>query len=398
VRRDVVYADRISQLPPYLFARIDELKAEARKRGVDLIDLSIGDPDIPTPRSIIDALYEAAKNPSTHRYPTYDGMLPFREAVAGWYARSKGVKLNPEDEVIALIGSKEGIAHIPFAFVNPGDYVLVPDPAYPVYFNATILAGGIPRTLPLLDENEFRPDLTAIEPEILKRSKILFLNYPNNPTTATADDDFFREVVDLAREYDIVVCHDNPYSEIVFDDTRAMSFLEVDGAIEIGLEFNSLSKTCNMTGWRIGFAVGASDLLAGLLKVKTNIDSGVFEAVQWAGIRALEIADEVARANTQIYKERRDVLCRGLEGAGFEFKPPAATFYVWVRVPGGYDSISFAEALLSRCGIVVTPGVGFGQHGEGFVRFALTEPVERIEEAVERIEEAFGKDEKAKGL
>ncbi|MHC1565383.1 MAG: LL-diaminopimelate aminotransferase [Candidatus Syntropharchaeales archaeon] len=380
----ITYADRINQLPPYLFARIDEMKEEAKKSGIDLIDLSIGDPDIPTPQTIIEELYDAVKDPKTHRYPTYDGMLSFREAVAGWYERIKDVKLDPVNEVVALIGSKEGIAHIPFGFVNPGDYVLVPDPAYPVYLNSTILAGGKPHVMPLLRENDFLPDLSRIEPEILKKTKLLFLNYPNNPTSAVAKREFFEEVVDFAKEHDIIVCHDNPYSEIVFDDTRAPSFLEIDGAREVGIEFNSLSKTCNMTGWRIGYAVGSSKVLEGLLKVKTNIDSGAFEAIQRAGIKALEIADKVASENSRIYSKRRDVLCRGLE-----IDPPSATFYLWAPVPDGYDSFSFTEALLSKCGILVTPGIGFGEYGEGFVRFALTESVQRIEEAVERVKKEF---------
>lgn len=380
----IIYADRINQLPPYLFARIDEMKEEAKKSGIDLIDLSIGDPDIPTPQTIIEELYDAVKDPKTHRYPTYDGMLSFREAVAGWYKRIKDVKLDPVNEVVALIGSKEGIAHIPFGFVNPGDYVLVPDPAYPVYLNSTILAGGKPHVMPLLRENDFLPDLSRIETEILKKTKLLFLNYPNNPTSAVAKREFFEEVVDFAKEHDIIVCHDNPYSEIVFDDTRAPSFLEIDGAREVGIEFNSLSKTCNMTGWRIGYAVGSSKVLEGLLKVKTNIDSGAFEAIQRAGIKALEIADKVASENSRIYSKRRDVLCRGLE-----IDPPSATFYLWAPVPDGYDSFSFTEALLSKCGILVTPGIGFGEYGEGFVRFALTESVQRIEEAVERVKKEF---------
>jgi LL-diaminopimelate aminotransferase len=380
----VTYADRINQLPPYLFARIDEMKKEAKKSGIDLIDLSIGDPDIPTPQMIIEKLYEAVKDPKTHRYPTYDGMLSFREAVAGWYKRIKNVELDPVNEVVALIGSKEGIAHIPFGFVNPGDYVLVPDPAYPVYLNSTILAGGKPHIMPLLRKNNFLPDLSQIEPKILKKTKLLFLNYPNNPTSAVAKRKFFEEVVDFAKAHDIIVCHDNPYSEIVFDDTHAPSFLEIDGAREVGIEFNSLSKTCNMTGWRIGYAVGSSDVLEGLLKVKTNIDSGVFEAVQRAGIKALEIADKVASENSHVYSKRRDVLCRGLE-----IDPPSATFYLWAPVPDGYDSFSFTEALLSKCGILVTPGIGFGEYGEGFVRFALTESVQRIEEATERVKKEF---------
>jgi len=382
--KSITYAERINQLPPYLFAQIDAMKAEARAAGIDIIDLSIGDPDLPTPKPVIETLCKSASDPNTHRYPTYDGMRVFREAVASWYKRNKGVKLDPEKEVVALIGSKEGIAHIPFAFINPGDYVLVPDPAYPVYLNSTILAGGKPYILPLLPENGFKPDLTEIDPEVLRKTKLLFLNYPNNPTAALADEAFFKEVVDFAKEHNIIVCHDNPYSEIVYDGTRALSFLEVDGARDVGIEFNSLSKTCNMTGWRIGYALGNPDILAGLLKVKTNIDSGIFEAVQLAGIKALEIADAVAGENSAIYRERRDVLCRGL---GLE--PPLATFYVWAPVPEGYDSMSYTEMLLSKCGIVVTPGVGFGAHGEGFVRFALTEDVERIKVAVERISEGM---------
>ncbi|MHC1584664.1 MAG: LL-diaminopimelate aminotransferase [Candidatus Syntropharchaeia archaeon] len=379
-----MYSERINSLPAYLFAEIEEIKDREIKKGRDIIDLSIGDPDQPTPPHIIESLCEAAKDPKNHRYPSYRGMLQFREAVAEWY-RKKGVDLDPEEEVITLIGSKEGIAHVPIAFLNPGDVALVPDPAYPVYRNATILSDGIPRVMPLLEERGFKPDLERIKPE---NARVMFLNYPNNPTTAVADEKFFREAIDFAHEHDIILCHDNPYSEITYDGYEAPSFLSVKGAKEVGIEFHSLSKTYNMTGWRIGFACGNAEIIKGLGNVKSNVDSGVFQAVQIAGISALKGPQDCVRKMREIYRERRDTLCKGLREAGFSFEPPLATFYVWVRVPKGYDSMSFTEALLSRCGIIVTPGIGFGEHGEGYVRFALTESVERIEEAVERLKNA----------
>jgi LL-diaminopimelate aminotransferase len=379
----IQYADRINSLPPYLFAAIDKAKAEAIKKGVDVINLSIGDPDLPTPKHIVEAMKKAVENPARHRYPSYEGMLSFRAAAAKWYKKTMYVELNPDDEVLTLIGSKEGIAHVPLAFLNPGDISLVPDPAYPVYNIGSILADGKPYKMPLLAENDFLPDLEAIPSNIARKAKLMFLNYPNNPTSAIASLKFFKEVVDFANENEIIVIHDNAYSEMTYDGYKAPSFLSVSGAKEVGIEVHSLSKTYNMTGWRLGFAVGNRDVLAGLGKVKTNVDSGAFEAVQEAGIAALSSSQDCVRDMNKVYKERRDVLLTGLKKLGLEVKPPKATFYVWVRVKG--SSSDFAKMLLGKAGIVATPGIGFGEHGEGYIRFALTQPVDKINEAVGRM-------------
>ncbi|MDY6964467.1 MAG: LL-diaminopimelate aminotransferase [Halobacteriota archaeon] len=381
-----MYSERINLLPPYLFSDIDEAKSAAIGKGIDVIDLGVGDPDLPTPTHIIDSLYEAAKNSENHRYPSYIGMLSFREAVAEWYEKTKGVSLDPKSEVLTLIGSKEGIAHAPFAFINSGDVVLVPDPAYPVYNNSTILADGIPHVMPLTSENDFKVDLEAIGPDTARKAKMMFLNYPNNPTSATADESFFKEAVDFAKDNEIIICHDNPYSEITFDGYKALSFLTIDGARDVGIEFNSLSKTYNMTGWRVGYAVGNEEILNGIGQIKTNIDSGLFQAVQEAGITALTGPQDCISKNVEVYKERRDTLVQGLKALGWDMQVPKATFYVWARVPDDeYDSIGFSKILLEEAGVVATPGVGFGKYGQGYLRFALTEPVERMKEAIERI-------------
>jgi LL-diaminopimelate aminotransferase len=378
-------AARLKNLPPYLFAELDRKKAEARAKGVDVIDLGVGDPDLPTPANIITKLAEAARDPRYHRYPSYTGMNGFREAVSRWYLRRTGVTLDPLKEVVSLIGSKEGIAHIPLAFVDPGDTVLVPSPAYPVYAIATMFAGGIPYEMPLLKSNNFLPDLTAIPAEILDSAKMMFLNYPNNPTGASATTAFFEEVVGLARQHNIIVCHDFAYSEMTFDGYVPPSFLEVDGAKEVGIEFHSLSKTYNMTGWRIGFAVGNAQVIGGLGQIKSNIDSGIFEAIQIAGIEALEGDQGCLDEMRDIYTERRDVLVRGLHDLGLRMDIPKATFYVWIEVPSGQTSASFSQLLLEKIGIVATPGNGFGAPGEGYIRMALTVSKERLQEAVERM-------------
>jgi LL-diaminopimelate aminotransferase len=380
-----MYAKRIESLPPYLFAEIDERKREVEKKGVDIIDLGIGDPDLPTPPHIVEAACNAAKDPGNHRYPSYEGMLSFREAVAAWYKQTKHVTVDPKDEVLTLIGSKEGIAHSPFAFLDPGDIALVPDPAYPVYNNATVLADATPYSVPLTEEHEFKPDLESIDGKIARKAKIMFLSYPNNPTAATVEKSFFKEVVDFAHDHEIIVLHDNPYSELTFEGYEAPSFMLVKGAKEVGVEFGSLSKTYNMTGWRIGFAVGNAEILNGLGRVKTNVDSGTFQAVQIAGITALTGSQDCVKRNVAVYRERRDILADGLSSAGMEVKKPKATFYLWVKVPLGTSSIRFSMSLLERAGIVVTPGVGFGKYGEGFVRFALCVSAERLMEACERI-------------
>ncbi len=379
-------AKRLTQLPPYLFAQLDEAKNELKKKGKDLIDLGIGDPDLPTPSPIITRLYQAAKDPQNHHYPPYEGLLSFRKAISEWYERRFGVKLNPEEEILTLIGSKEGIAHISLALINPGDLALVPDPAYPVYRAGVIFAGGMPFSMPLLEKNHFLPSLEEIDEEVSRRAKVLFINYPNNPTGATATRDFFQKVVDFAREFNIVVCHDLAYSEVFFDECRPCSFLEVKGAKEVGVEFHSLSKTFNMTGWRIGFVVGNKEVIQALREVKTNVDSGVFQAIQEAGIEALKLPEEVSQQIRKVYQRRRDILVEGLRQIGWKINPPKATFYLWVKVPCA--SIEFARVLLEECGVVVTPGVGFGTYGEGYIRIALTVDEERIREAVRRIKES----------
>ncbi|AKB85552.1 LL-diaminopimelate aminotransferase [Methanococcoides methylutens] len=381
-----MYADRINALPPYLFATIDEAKAAQKAKGVDVIDLGVGDPDQPTPSHIVDSMCDAVKDPATHRYPSYTGMMEFREAVADWCKESRGLELDAATETLTLIGSKEGVAHIPLAFINPGDVALVPDPAYPVYKIGTQFAGGEPHIMPLLEENGFLPDLEAIPKDKLARAKLMFLNYPNNPTSATADVKYFEEVVEFAKENDIVVVHDNAYSEMVYDDYKAPSFLSVDGAMDVGMELYSMSKTYNMTGWRLAFAVGNKDLITGFGKAKSNIDSGAFDAVQRAGITALSSSQQCVADMNTMYQERRDVLLKGLRGIGLDAKAPKATFYMWVPIPDGYDSIGFSKLLLEEAGIVATPGVGFGEYGEGYVRFALTQSADRLEEAVARME------------
>ncbi len=378
------YAERIKRLPPYLFAELDRRIAQKRREGVDVISFGVGDPDMPTPGHIVKAACEAAKKPENHRYPSYEGMLAFREAVAERYRRDFNVELDPEREVIALIGSKEGVHNIHFAFVNPGDVVLYPDPGYPVYRTGALFAGGEAYAMPLRRENQFLPDLEAIPREKVKRAKMLWINYPNNPTSAVAEAEFYREVIDFARDNDIVVCSDEAYSAIAFDNYRVRSFLEFDGAMEVGIAIDSLSKAYNMTGWRIAYACGSAEVIAGLGKVKTNVDSGASQIIQEAAIAALLGPQECVRENVRVYQERRDVLVRGLSRLGFDVEKPKATFYVWMPVPEG-DSMGFAQRLLDA-GVVVTPGVGFGEYGEGYVRFALTQPVERIEEALERME------------
>jgi len=378
-------AKRIEQIPPYLFAEIDKKKEEMRQKGMDLIDLGIGDPDIPTPKPIIEQLKKSSENPKNHRYPSYEGMIEFRTAAAQWFERRFGVKSDPKTEVLALIGSKEGIAHIPLAFVNPGDYVLVPSPGYPVYRVSTLFAEGLPYFLPLRKENNFLPNLSKIPEEVAKKAKLLFINYPNNPTSAIAERPFFEEAVAFAHRYQIIVCHDAAYSEVAFDGYRPLSFFEIEGAKEIGIEFHSLSKTFNMTGWRIGFAVGCPEIISVLGRVKTNIDSGIFQAIQEAGIVALNHFDTPIPEIIQIYEKRRDVMVKGLREIGLEVEWPKATFYLWIQVPRGYTSTQFATLLLEQGGIVATPGNGFGEVGEGYIRMALTVEETRLREAIERL-------------
>ena len=379
------FAERLKQLPPYLFKEIDRVKDEVRARGVDIIDLGVGDPDLPTPDFIINALHQAVLDPSTHRYPSYSGMNGFREAVARWYQARFGVTLDPEREVVTLIGSKEGIAHLPLAFNNPGDLNLAASPAYPVYHIGTMFAGARTHFLPLLKENHFLPNLTEISGEVARQATMLFFNYPNNPTAAVADIDFFTRVADFCREHQIMAVHDAAYTEMAYDGYRPPSFLQVPGAKEIGIEFHSLSKTYNMTGWRLGFAVGQADAIEGLGKIKSNIDSGAFNAIQYAGIAALDSDQSAVEENCRILQERRDMLISGLKKLGYAAEAPKATFYVWLPTPTGIGSAQFTSLLLEQAGIVTTPGNGFGAPGEGYVRLALTVNKSRLEEALDRL-------------
>jgi len=378
-------ASRLNLLPPYLFAELDRLKREVQQKGVDVISLGIGDPDLPTPAHIIEALKRTAENPANHRYPDYEGLLRFRESASNWYKRRFEVTLDPNREVCALIGSKEGIANFPVATVDPGDIVLIPDPGYPVYYSGCVFNGGEPYFMPLRRENAFLPDLDAIPKEVARRARLMWLNYPNNPTAATAELGFLQDAVRFCLANDIMLAHDFAYSEMAFDGYRAPSLLQVEGARECAVEFHSLSKTYSMTGWRVGFVVGNDKLIGALGKVKTNVDSGVFQAVQEAAIAALEGGDEKVREYCAIYKERRDLMVEALRALGLACDVPRATFYIWAQVPHGHTSVSFTERVLKETGVVITPGSGFGKGGEGYVRFSLTVSSERLKEAVERI-------------
>ncbi|MBF0565164.1 MAG: LL-diaminopimelate aminotransferase [Nitrospirae bacterium] len=382
-------ADRVKNLPPYLFERIDRLKKDALKKGIDVIDLSIGDPDLPTPSHIVKALQNAAEKPENHCYPSYEGMLSYRQTAANWCKVRFGIDLDSEKEVLSLIGSKEGVGHLPLAFVNPGDVVLCPSPGYPVYTVGTLFAGGEPYLMPLTESNGYFPDFAGIPENVLKRAKLMYLNYPNNPTSATCTKTCFSEAVELAHKYGFIICHDAAYSELYFDGKRPASFLQVDGAKDVAIELHSLSKTYNMTGWRIGFAVGNADVVFGLGKIKTNLDSGVFQAIQEAGIAALNTVDGVLSDIRDTYQARRDTLYEGLNRLGMEAKKPEATFYLWARVPKKFTSAGFSIHLLEKAGVMATPGNGFGTDGEGYIRFALTKDVSRIKEAVERIEKVI---------
>ena len=379
-------SDRLKQLPVYLFAEIDKLKSQVKARGVDIISFGIGDPDLPTPKAIVDVLKKESEIDANQKYPSYEGLLKFRESVSNWYKKRFNITLDPETEVLSLIGSKEGIGHLPLAFINPGDVVLIPDPGYPVYRAGTIFAGGIPYIMPLKEENDFLPDFSIIPNDILKKAKLMFLNYPNNPTSASADRHFFNEVVKFAKTNEIIVAHDFAYSEVYTGEKGNDSFLEANGAKEIGIEFHSLSKTFNMTGFRIGFAAGNEEIIKGLGAVKTNLDSGVFQAIQLAGAYGLDNELKAVEDNNKIYKKRRELLVSGLEKLGYKVYKSDATFYVWAHVPKtGMTSKDFAVSLLNETGIIVTPGSGFGENGEGFVRFSLTLSENRIKEALVRM-------------
>ncbi len=378
-------SDRLKKLPPYLFVEIDRAKKEARQGGRDIIDLGVGDPDQPTPRFIIDALHRATLNPETHRYALDRGLPQLRIEIARWYKSRFNVDLDPDREILPLIGSKEGISHIPLAFINQGDIGLVPDPCYPPYNSSIIFAGGQPCKMPLLEKNSFLPNLHHMKPHILNKAKMLFLNYPNNPTAAVCDKSFFKDVVKFAERHNIIVCHDAAYSELSFDGLKVLSFLETDGAKGVGVEFHSFSKIFNMTGWRLGFVSGNPKVIEALTKVKSNIDSGVFNAIQASGVEAIKRVDRVSKSIKGLYQRRRNVFVDGLNKIGWKVTKPRATFYVWAPVLGRYTSASLAKELLDKADVVVTPGNGFGSSGEGYVRMALTVGERRLREAVDRI-------------
>ncbi len=379
-------ARRVKNLPPYLFAQIDRLIEEKKKQGVDVISLGIGDPVEPSPSIVLKALKEALKNPENHRYPSYFGLSEFRETAAKWMKKRFGVDLHPDKEILPVIGSKEGIAHLPWAMVDPGDYVLVPDPGYPVYATATILSEGIPYLMPLKWENHFLADFEAVPSGVVKKSKLMFLNYPNNPTSATADLDYFKNVIEWARKNGIVVAHDNAYSEITFNDYIAPSILQIEGALEVAVEFHSLSKTLNMTGWRIGFVAGNEKVLNALGRLKTNIDSGIFNPIQYAGIAGLRNYEETVARMRRIYENRKKLITDFLDKVGLKYWKSGATIYIWVVVPEKETSSSFARKLLEEAAVVVSPGAAYGNSGEGYVRISLTVKDERLKEAIVRLE------------
>ncbi len=380
-------ARRIEKLPPYLFTEISKKIAAKRAKGVDIISFAIGDPDLPTPKHIMDSLHEAADNPANHRYPESEGLPEFRQAVADWYQRRFGVGLDRDKEIQPLIGSKEGIANVAYCLIDPGDVALVPDPGYPVYTVGTQLASGEPYYLPLREEDGFLPDLSAVPEDVAHRARLLWLNYPNNPTSAVADLAFFEEAVRFAKKYDIAICHDGPYSEVAFDGYKPVSFLQAEGARDVGIEFHSLSKSFNMTGWRIGMAVGNQTLINALMRVKSNVDSGIPQAIQLMAITALNGPEDPIDEHNAIYQRRRDRIVEALQAAGMRIQPPKASLYVWARIPEGFTSAELAGRMIDEIGVVVTPGTGYGAQGEGFIRLSITTPEDRLEEGVRRISE-----------
>jgi LL-diaminopimelate aminotransferase len=379
-------AKRLGQIPPYLFAEIDRKVQEKKRAGVDVISLGIGDPDLPTPKRVVSVLQEAAADPENHRYPSYFGLAELRGAIANWYSDRFGAKLDPQTEILPTLGSKDGISHVPLALVDPGDVVLAPDPGYTVYVTGALMAGAESYAMPLTQQNQWLPDLSAIPHDVADRARLMWLNYPNNPTAAVADREFLTRAVEFCSDRGIVLCHDAPYSEIAFDGYRPLSLFEIPGAKDIGLEFHSLSKTFNMTGWRIGWVCGRADLINLIGQLKTNIDSGIFQAVQWAAIEALNGGEEETREACAVFARRHRLVADTLNKLGWDIKPPRATFYVWAPVPDGYDSIGFAGHVLDQVGVNITPGVGFGPHGEGYFRLSVTAPDARLEQAMRRME------------
>ncbi len=378
---------RMEKLQPYPFVEILQKIDEKRAKGEDVISFAIGDPDIPTPAHIIDSLCRAARDPANHHYPQTAGLPELRQAIAGWYERRFGVSLDADKEVLPVIGAKEGVAHIALCFIGSEDVTLVPDPAYPVYSVCTMLAGGEPYYMPLIEENDFLPDLDNIADSVLKRAKLLWINYPNNPTGAVANLDFFNKVVKFAEQHNLAICHDGPYTEVTFDDYKPVSFLQADGAKETGVEFHSLSKSYNMTGWRIGMVVGNATMVDALKRIKSNLDSGIPQAIQHAAIEALTGPQDCIQEHNVIYQRRRDLIIDVLNDIGLEAKPPRAGLYIWAKVPEGYTSTEFANNLIEKAGVVVTPGVGFGRNGEGYIRLSLTVPDVQVVKALSRLAE-----------
>jgi LL-diaminopimelate aminotransferase len=376
---------RISGLKPYLFVEINKKIAERKAKGEEIISFAIGDPDIPTPPHIIERLCKEAQDPANHRYPESAGLPELSRTIADWYKKRFDIDLNPETEVLPLIGSKEGIGHIAFCYIDPGDTALVPDPGYPVYSVSTALAGGRPYYVALKEENDFLPDLNSIGENVLKSTKMLWLNYPNNPTAAVADIDFFNRVVEFARKRDILVCHDGPYSEVSFDGYQPPSFMQADGAKDVGVEFHTLSKSYNMTGWRIGMVVGNADAVGALRTLKSNLDSGIPQAIQYMAIEALNGPQDCIAEHNNIYQRRRNLVVEVLENIGLSVKPPKASLYVWAKVPEGYNSVDFTTDLLDQVGVAVTPGVGYGRNGECFVRLSLTIPDAALVKGLSRL-------------
>jgi LL-diaminopimelate aminotransferase len=382
-------SERLDKVPPYLFAEVDRKIAEKKAQGVDVISFGIGDPDMPTPEAVVDRLCSEARKPQNHRYPSYFGLDGFRESVAAWLTRRFGISVDPKTEILPLIGSKEGVAHMALATLDPGDIALVPEPSYPVYAMGTLLAGAESHYLPLLPDAGFLPDLESVPADVLDRARILWINYPNNPTGAVAGIDFFEKAVAFCRANGLVLAHDNAYSEITYDGFVAPSLLEVPGAIDVGIEFHSLSKTFNMTGWRVGFACGNAKVIEALGTVKTNIDSGIFNPVQLAAVEALDKCYTDAEKMVALYKSRRDFIISELETLGWEVEPPRGSIYIWLPVPAGFDSVGFSTHVLDKAGVFITPGNAYGPSGEGFVRLSLTVADERIREAIDRLKEVF---------